>query len=200
MTRIIAIGTWAILVVWCLSVPAAQAQLFGRSRSLRTPIARQPGMSQASQDVGTLQGNERFLRRNRNRTDFVGPDLRELARFIGRLEGRVQGQTRTMTQDLRKPTDRTAAVNQPLPIAPKGQLYYPRLSPGFPVPPVNGGWVEHQIVDMLARSPRLSATSRIEVSVEGRTATLRGEVPFEADRDLAELLASFEPGRGSPLR
>ncbi|MHB9080346.1 MAG: hypothetical protein ACYC3X_22965 [Pirellulaceae bacterium] len=30
--------------------------------------------------------------------------------------------------------------------------------------------------------------------MEGRTATLRGEVPSAADRDLAELLLTFEPG------
>ena len=68
----------------------ADAQMFG-SRPLGRPLSRRPspggagGMSQLD-DVGTLQGNERFIRANRTAADFVGPDLRELERFIGALQ------------------------------------------------------------------------------------------------------------------
>ena len=63
------------------------------ARQMGRPLSRQtpPGFDQTQEDVGTLQGNERFIRRNRRPTDFVGPDLRELQRFIGILQATPRG-------------------------------------------------------------------------------------------------------------
>ena len=174
----------------------APAQMFGQ-RQLGRPLSRgvAPGIQQQQQqDVGTLQGNERYLRRNRRATDFVGPDLRELSRFIGVLQSRGLVRVPPATMQLRRRIDRSETINQPLAPASKGRLYDPRLAISFSVAPPPPDLVSHAVVDSLVHSSRLSDSSRIEVSMEGRTAILRGEVPSEGDRDLAELLTSFEPG------
>ena len=59
----------------------------GESLSAQTPA----GASQDLEDVGTLQGTERYLRKNRRPTDFVGPDLREPRRYVGALQARARG-------------------------------------------------------------------------------------------------------------
>ncbi len=186
------VGCVALLAVAFVS--PAWAQLFGSNsnRALRQPLARQQGFSQFK-DAGTLSGSERYIRRNRRATDFVGPDLRELRRFIGAIQGRATGRVVPMTQSLRKPADRSASMNQQLAPAARGQLYNPRLTLGFQAPAVNSTGQAAHLQDVLASSPHLSA-NRIEVSLEGRTAILRGEVLSAKDRDLAQILASFEPG------
>ena len=42
------------------------------------------------EDVGTLRGTERYLRRNRRPTDFIGPDGRESRRYVGALQARAR--------------------------------------------------------------------------------------------------------------
>jgi hypothetical protein len=74
-------------------------------------------------------------------------------------------------------------------------MYLPKVELGFePRPPVTQARASLQLERMLARASRLSPDCRIEVSVAERTAMLRGEVPSATDRELVELLVSFEPG------
>ncbi|WP_390621871.1 BON domain-containing protein [Crateriforma conspicua] len=46
----------------------------------------------------------------------------------------------------------------------------------------------------LQQTVRLASSSPIEVSVQGRTATLRGLVASESEKSMAETLVLFEPG------
>jgi len=194
----------AILLAVGLDIVPASAQMFGPSRrTFGQPISRQPGFSRigngqgaaaaAAGSAGTLEGNERFLRRNRRPTDFVGPDLTELSRFIGNIQANMRRQVRPAAEDLRAPTDRSTTINRPRSPAPAGTLFDPRITLSF-TPRVNRSEVAQRVVDVLADCPRLSDASQIEVSVEGRTAILQGVVPAESDRQLATLLVSFEPG------
>jgi hypothetical protein len=149
------------------------------------------------EDVGSLQGNERFLRQNRSPLDFVGPDIRELDRFIGLLQASIRGQTQSATEDVRRRVDRSATMNQPLDPTPRrGTLYNPRLEVQVstslsPVPP---SAAEVGALETLVRAPQLSGSSRISVLVADRTAILQGVVPSARDRDLAATLLAFEPG------
>jgi len=72
-------------------------------------------------------------------------------------------------------------------------MYQPMLEIGFELPNraenVSSEWTRH-----LQASPAIRQGSWIEVSVEGRTAILRGQVVSESDRALAEQLVLFEPG------
>ncbi|MBM4092004.1 MAG: BON domain-containing protein [Planctomycetes bacterium] len=187
-----------LVVCAVLAVDSASAQLFG-ARRLGDPVSRRPGPGSAAaaqDDVGTLQGHERFLRRNRRPTDFVGTDLRDLQRFIGQLQASVRGGGLDTTEGLRERVDRSTTINQPLAPLARGTMYHPRLTidVGFDVTPATNGLAERRILDQLVDIPRLSGACRIEVLLAERTAILRGEVPSAADRDLAEVLVSFEPG------
>jgi hypothetical protein len=85
-------------------------------------------------------------------------------------------------------------MNQPAPLPTRGTLYYPRLEVSFDSMAEDTTVLGQRALETLARSPELSGPSRIAVYVEGRTAILLGEVPSARDRELAELLLSFEPG------
>jgi hypothetical protein len=186
-------------VVWCVLWAGAdqvQAQMFG-SRSVGRPLARRPGPGALEEqaDVGTLQGNERYLRQNRTALDFVGRDIAEMPRFLGLLQARTRGLIPASTQGLTRRVDRSDSINQPLLPARRGTMYPPRLDLTLemflsPDSTVAG----QQALETLVRSPQLAGTSRIEVLVAGRTAILRGEVPSAADRERAEILLTFEPG------
>jgi hypothetical protein len=185
-----------VLGLTLVAVPA-EAQMFG-PRRLGQSLSRRPGPGaiQDLEEVGSLQGNERFLRANRRRTDFVGPDIRELQRFVGMLQGRVAGTMPSVTEGLRRRVDRSESMNEPLPpAAPRGRPYYPRLDISLVAPPPpEDGVVSQRALETLARSPAMSGSSRIWVLMEGQTAILQGEVPSARDRELAEILLTFEPG------
>jgi hypothetical protein len=54
--------------------------------------------------------------------------------------------------------------------------------------------MQTEIRAVLARSSQLTAGSNIDVLVSGDTVTLRGRVPTDRDRRLAEMLVRFTPG------
>ncbi len=158
------IGTLFVLL-W--ATEGVRGQMFG-NRQMGRPLSRQasPGMAQSQEDVGTLQGNERFIRQNRRPTDFVGPDLRELQRFIGILQATPRGRVAPMTEGLRRRVDRSASLNEPLAPAPRGQMYSPRLEVDFTEAEAAAGSLESNVLDTLARS-QMSGTSRIAVWWQG---------------------------------
>lgn len=181
----------SILIVYAAPL---QAQLFGNPRQIGRPLQRQPSVgmaAQATQEAGELQGSERFLRNNRRRGDFVGSDRFEGRGFVGSEQGRTTGPVMTSTAGVRPAQDRSAQINQPLPRSPRQQPYYPALRVETEVAGV-------RFPDVLQReleNPVYFANSnRYEVLVEGRRAILRGVVGDAKQRDLAELLVSFEPG------
>ncbi len=169
--------------------------MFGQ-RSMGRPLARRPvpGQTMQQDDAGTLQGNERFLRTNRRASDFVGPDIRELQRFIGSIQARSPAALPPATTDVRRRIDRSTSVNQPLKPAGNDEIGLPQLVFDFGRPSVIESDLQRELAGTLERCPQLADSSRIEVSVAGRIATLRGEVASDADRDLVALLVSFEPG------
>lgn len=197
MRKITITAVGVFVLVLAEGADTAHGQMFG-ARSVGQPLARRPlpGASLEQEDVGTLQGNERFLRQNRRASDFVGTDIRDIQRFVGALQARaLRQQLLSSTQGLTRRVDRSESVNQPLPPVPRGTPYYPRLELSFAAAPVPDTRVPaRQALETLARSPQLSGPNRIAVWMEGRTAILQGEVLSEADRDLAEILLTFEPG------
>ncbi|MFO7905382.1 MAG: BON domain-containing protein, partial [Pirellulaceae bacterium] len=154
------------------------------------------------ESVGTLEGDERFMRDNRRRHDFVGRQLDDLERYIGIVQGSIDAPSRSSVDGIRRRIDRSQSINRPLsPTGPTGnQMYYPRIELTGESREVLMGVsdsVESNALRTLARSSRMPGSSRLSVSVEGRTAILRGEVPSARARDLAAVLLSFEPGISS---
>ena len=74
------------------------------------------------------------------------------------------------------------------------KVYPPRLTVGFDYTPPAAAAVRQSLTQRLESCSGLRRLGPIEVSLEGRTATLRGKVASERDRTLAQSLLLFEPG------
>lgn len=197
----------AVLTVLCAGQGAAVGQMFGRggtttsSSSSSSPRgislldsvgAVSLGARSNAASVGTVQGTERFLRMNRQGEGFIGADFRDRRRFIGARPG-----TTTSTRPILPPVQLERAVPQTQAVVParrRGGMYDPPLEVGFDYGAAARQGVSAALAQHLRSSPALDPANRIEVSVEGTTATLRGEVVSERDRALAEQLVLFEPG------
>ena len=187
----------ALFTVIAFAMPSViHAQLFGSARQLGQPIQRRQGASAAArsaQDAGQVQGNERFLRNNRRRGDFVGSDRFERRNFVGSQQGTANGQAISSVAGVRPERDRSAQINQPLQPTPRNRAHYPRLQIGFATG-VSGIQQPGDLQRELENPDYFSTTNRYEVFLANRIATLRGVVVDARERDLAELLVSFEPG------
>ena len=146
--------------------------------------------------VGVLSGTERFLRENRRPWDFVGASSDDASKFVGAQTGGEEIVSPAAEDLLPQAAPNANSVNAP--IAGAGaraqRPYEPRLAVGFEVPAQSGAQVNAEMARRLKAIPGLHPANRIEVSVEGGIATLRGEVASERDRALSEQLLLFEPG------
>jgi hypothetical protein len=157
------------------------------------------GQSGPTNRVGVLSGTERFLRENRRVGEFVGADSDDATKFVG---AQTYGADITVppAEEPMAPPLQSAPnpdqVNVPIPTAAAraARPYEPRLAVGFELPPQTAAELNLEMVRRLKAIPGLHPANRIEVSVEGRIATLRGEVACERDRVLSGQLLLFEPG------
>jgi len=189
-------GVAAMLFV----VPAesARAQLFGAPRNTGSPlqIRPRPGTTTdaaAQAQVGTLQGNERFMRENRAASDFVGGSRQESGGFIGSVQALGAGRVPAATESLVAPTDDSRRLNRPLPAMSRTGLYPPKLIVDFGDVALDATLVRSVATERLRRLSG-DPESTVEVSVEGRRAILRGTVADESTSRRLAILASFEPG------
>lgn len=181
---------WMLFGFMLLSSDTAIAQLFG-PRSIGNPLQ---GRTRSGSGIGEVQGNERFLRGNRGRSDFVGSDSGDRRGFVGNEQATGSASTRTSTDGLQRRTDQGREINQVIPALAKKGMYYPTLRLGFSLPTTAATDLGQRLGLELASSSRFSDRSHFEVLVEGTTAILRGEVSSAAERDVAEVVARFEPG------
>ncbi len=65
---------------------------------------------------------------------------------------------------------------------------------GFPIDARNDATLSQEVSDRFARMPLPKNLGNVQISMEGRTAVLRGQVAAEEDGKLAERLLSLEPG------
>jgi hypothetical protein len=180
-----------LLIAWPVE---GLAQMFGQ-RTLGRPLSRRAPTgptTQSQEDVGQLQGTERFLRGNRSLQDFVGADTRERGGFVGEQAAAASGAVVSAVRDLRP--RREMNLNQPLRASRSSQLYHPRLRVDFSFDRLSGEQLGARIRDQLQVTETLGLQGPIEVSVAAGTATLRGAVASAHDREMAELLVRFEPG------
>ncbi len=192
---------WFVIASCCLAactaasagraqqVPQAQQGLAGSS------ISAGGSQSGTGSGLGQLHGNERFLRGNRQRGEFVGSDLRNRRHFIGSQQGRAAGYVRPATSGTRFSTAGSAGFNARAGSSRRAsELYSPSLEIAFDVAPPAARELSSDLTRRLKATPGIHPASRIEVWVEGRTAILRGEIASERDRMLAEQIVLFEPG------
>ena len=192
------IAGMAILAVslLCSSVAEAQERAERRPSILEKMRSRRnsdesPGAT--ADDVGKITGDERFLRDAREATDFVGSDSRE-GGFVGG-QSAADGEIRSAIEGalVRRATD--PAINR-MRSPPQLQtgMYAPRLRLGFTPTTLPAPAIETAMIERLSVSSAIRSTVPLEVSMAGRTATLRGTVGSEHEKRLAGLMVLFEPG------
>jgi hypothetical protein len=158
--------------------------------------------------AGTISGNERFLRENRDPGQMVGGEVSG----VGNLRGATDGSSASMANPLGAASSRTSSMspfnsmfnqgmmNSMNSMSRRRQLRVPlRLgldisSPATPiaVPAYTGPNTALQT--RLAKIPQLKGLRSVTVEMEGRTAVLKGEVTTQYQRDLAGKLVLLEPG------
>jgi hypothetical protein len=212
MTRITVLIAVAFVVSFLLA-QGASAQLFGertvgrgrpasgasttRTTGRASPAKTAAGAKPAAgETTGSLISEDaRFVRGNRTASDFVGAGTGEARRFVGSEQaGGESAEIRSAIDNLQveaaPDANQTAGAVRP----PRVPMNAPRLRIDFEFAPQVATTLSDQLSRRLqAASPR-AGTSRIEVSVAGDVAILRGEVASARDRKLAELLVGFEPG------
>jgi hypothetical protein len=140
---------------------------------------------------GALTGTERFLRGNRRVTDFIGTDTGDARDFVGVTQAR-QRILPPAAASVREPN--LPEVNREANEGNAASQPYPPvlvLGPELTTPRTTA--VASAVEQHLTRAP-IQWSQPFEVSIEGRTAVLRGAVATARDRELAEALVQFEPG------
>lgn len=184
----------ALMLLDCSTV---DAQMFGHARTVGRPLSSRSGPS-SQEDVGTLTGSERFLRGNRGRAAFVGADQTEGQSFVGSQQARTSGTIVSSIAGMTPTQDQSRQINQPLAVAPAGTISLPKLRLNIPNATAEQDTrLNNAVIRRIQKAMSLVSQTEIGVSVEGRTATLRGLVRSDEERRLAETLASFEPGISS---
>lgn len=188
------VGPFVALVLLLVQSTECRAQLFGAQRDLGTPLSARQGTLLRRDDGPTIDGNERFVRGNRQQGEFVGGDRRDLRGFIGAEQAIGVGRVRSAVESLREFRDRSQSLNQPLQLPAKDEMYLPRLVMDFEVPPSANERRTQEVSFRLERLWEVTGRLPVEVSVEDRTAILRGKVPSAKIAEQLEILLSFEPG------
>ncbi len=197
ITRSISVGMMLFLAS-ILAMETAQAQLFG-ARSLGQPLTRRTPSAAAApaglDAAGAVQGNERFLRGNRSRNEFVGSNRDSQQGFVGSGQAIGVGRVRTSVESLQEPPDRSTQINRSVPPLAAGAMYYPRLSIS------TSEMATASFVSAVAGKrdakleSRLStlAGSSIQILHQGDRTVLSGLVGSESMVEKLRILASFEP-------
>ncbi|TWT80828.1 hypothetical protein CA13_22740 [Planctomycetes bacterium CA13] len=187
-----------VLMMVSLLVSDAEAQLFGE-RSVGQPLSRrtrpQAATPEAMETAGTLEGDERFLRENRSRNDYVGSNRGSLQGFVGSEQAIGTGRVRTSVESLREPPNRAGQINRPFPQIRPGEMYYPRLDIDVS-DMADASYISAVALKRDAKLQSLlsqTAESDIVVFHQGDRTVLRGIVASEAMAEKLRILASFEP-------
>lgn len=193
----------AISVLIGLATPISSAQTstdqsgFGGSTFGRRPSSG-AGSGQLSaisnQGIGTLSSGRRF-QRGRRRGQFVGTDVREQQQqgFTGAVQAAPQGSTATAAPTVIKQGVTAAQINTPRQPAPSSAPYDPPLVIAFDAADARRDSGPEQLTTILDRIPALR-DCQINVTVDGHTVALSGEVAQARQVRLAEQMLRMEPG------
>ena len=185
----------------------ADAQLFGE-RSVGRPVARRPGAANAQnapapagptlESIGVMvDESARYVRGNREVTDFVGSAGTEGSRFVGALQAGAGELVQSAVDDSLQIETGTEVNRVIEPVIPaRMRLNAPRLELGFSVRSQPADVMHPTVLRRLQTSLPGLDPGQFEVSVAEGVAILRGTVASERDRKMAALLVGFEPGIG----
>jgi osmotically-inducible protein OsmY len=143
--------------------------------------------------AGSATGTQWMIQRDQGPGSFVGADTTGQAGFVGAKDATATSGTSQPVVSGRI-TSLVASVNNVLTSRSRTDLYDPHLVIGFEAKPQSPQAISSALAQQLSSSPSLHWLSPISVSMEGRTATIRGEVASDWDRAMAEQVLLFEPG------
>ena len=112
MSGRIAFSVLLLLLVGLADTVSAQMFSGGSNRSslsnrLRSKQRSRRGTGpEASENIGDVEGSERFVRGNRSTADFVGADTLDQSTFVGAGEVDITQDVRTAVEDLRPTRER----------------------------------------------------------------------------------------------
>lgn len=217
MRRSIIVSVWALFLALAMAA-AAEAQLFGERSSTgnraatgsqnramaaqnragttaRQRIGAGGNPGAAAEDVGKITGTERFLREARTAGDFVGRSGSDAGSFVGAQTGAAEAEIRSAIEGQIVRTETNPALNRLLNVPQvRAGMYAPRLKLGFEPLALSAPRAEQSAAAKLTLSTAIQSSGPIQVTMAGRTATLRGAVASEHDKRLAGLMLLFEPG------
>ena len=174
---------------------SAGSRTFGRGSSLGNATTTGQG------NVGQVDPSARFMRSSRQPGDFVGTSSDDVRSFIGAVQAGQNRGRRSGSSGPSRGNNRSAGVNRP---GGSGEnagrggrtsrevRISLRVAFDFPQPrPTTLGT---KLAQRLTASARIETFSPVTVVVRDGTATLRGVVATDHDRDLCEQLARLEAG------
>ena len=192
-----------------LAESPAYSQLFNSSRlGTQTPgIGQSAGFAQpfvqgqaaVASGQSMLSGDERFIRGNRSRRDFVGTRNSpiEQARFIGSAQALATGRVRTATEGVKVNEAGAARINRALPPQPAKGMYYPKLE-------LDSATLGEDVADDSKRTFKVDQRLRsrmqklagddVQIVKEGNVAILQGSVQSSHTAELLVQMVAFEPG------
>lgn len=165
--------------------------------------ATSPMSSGAMGNVGATAVPNQYVRGSQQAGQFVGADTRDWQSFVGAAQTAAAGMGRQM-QAAFGPRGAGAAGRGGQPGGRAGAAGRARrgrgdvrtaLSVGFDYPrAASATRASTALTALLARTERIRAVSPVKILVQDGTATLRGVVATDHDRDLVEQLARLEAG------
>ena len=196
----LAVRTLTVVAILALAAVEARAQLFGQRqlgtlRSMQRPpgAMTNPATGAVNSPGGTITGAERFVRGARQSTDFIGTDSGDRRGFVGLSQSRARRVLPVAPLQARpEPNVNQAGSSNESNSA--AALYPSRLALSPELTVERPAEIQASLERRLRNSPRIRWTSPLELTVDGQTAILRGEVATSRDRELAEAWAEFEPG------
>lgn len=161
----------------------------------QSPVGAAVGQAAAA-GPGMLDGNERFVRGNRSRQDFVGTARNDLTGFVGAGQAIGVGRVPAATDSFRLEATNAARINKPLPKQPAKGMYYPRLVLDLEskTTDLNSQSVAVAASPEIQRRVKNAGGEKVEVLINGATVILKGSVDSIRAADLVVNVLSFEPG------
>ena len=141
--------------------------------------------TQDQSSAGQLNGNERFVRGNRQPAQFVGADSTDATSFFSALTGGIANTGRGRNGG----SNANVNSGQDEPVR-----YRITRTVAFEYPRPTNQQLANIVTQRLASLKSLERLGPIEVTVTDRVATLRGVVATAHARALAEQLVRLEPG------
>jgi hypothetical protein len=144
-------------------------------------------------NIGQLDGNERFTKQGRQGGAFVGSDSRDTSNVLGGLMagaqmaafqggGRNRGQDPNQNQNQQGGNTRTTRSVRAV------------RSVDFAYAAPRPTQLGKELSQRLTNTKALESRTGVNVTIEGRTAILKGVVQSQHARELAERLSLLEPG------